>query len=191
VDRFEPERATDGRNAIYVEDGDVYTSAGVTAGIDLALALVERDYGADIAIETARNLVLYFRRPGNQSQFSTPIELRKKAGNRFQKLHDWLLANISRPELQIDTLAEFMAMSPRHFSRCFRQQTGMTPGKYLETIRLEKARELLGATTQSIKSVAYLCGFQQEERLRRLFIKQLGITPSQYRYHFGLTDERH
>jgi transcriptional regulator GlxA family with amidase domain len=175
-------------NAIYVEDGNVFTSAGVTAGIDLALALVERDYGADIAIETARNLVLYFRRPGNQSQFSAPIELRRKAGNRFNKLHDWLLENLRRPELQIEMLAEFMAMSPRHFSRCFHQQTGMTPGKYLENIRLEKARELLGNTTQPIKSVAHLCGFQQEERLRRLFIKQLGITPSQYRCHFGVTD---
>lgn len=175
-------------NAIYVEDGNVFTSAGVTAGIDLALALVERDYGADIAIETARSLVLYFRRPGNQSQFSTPIELRKKAGSRFQSLHDWLLENISRPELLVESLADFMAMSPRHFSRCFHQQTGMTPGKYLEKIRLEKARELLSTTTGSIKSIAYLCGFQQEERLRRLFIKQLGITPSQYRYHFGNAD---
>jgi transcriptional regulator GlxA family with amidase domain len=173
-------------NAIYIEDGNVFTSAGVTAGIDLALALVERDYGAELAIEVARNLVLYFRRPGNQSQFSSPIELRKKAGNRFQKLHDWLLKNISRPELQIQTLADFMAMSPRHFSRCFQEQTGMSPGKYLESIRLEKARELLGTTSQPIKSVAYLCGFQQEERLRRLFIKQLGITPSQYRHHFGI-----
>jgi transcriptional regulator GlxA family with amidase domain len=172
-------------NAIYVEDGHVFTSAGVTAGIDLALALVERDYGAELAIEVARNLVLYFRRPGNQSQFSTPIELRKKSGNRFQKLHDWLLENISRPELKIKMLADFMAMSPRHFSRRFQEQTGMSPGKYLESIRLEKARELLGTTSQPIKSVAYLCGFQQEERLRRLFIKQLGITPSQYRYHFG------
>ena len=85
-------------------------------------------------------------------------------------------------------LAEFMAMSPRHFSRSFHQQTGMTPGKYLETIRLEKARELLSTTNQPIKSVAYLCGFQREERLRRLFVKQLGITPSQYRCHFGTVD---
>jgi transcriptional regulator GlxA family with amidase domain len=177
-------------NAIYVEDGNVFTSAGVTAGIDLALALVERDYGADLAIETARNLVLYFRRPGKQSQFSAPIELRKKAGDRFRQLHDWLLKNISRPELQVESLADFMAMSPRHFSRCFHQQTGMTPGKYLEKIRLEKARELLGTTTGSIKSIAYLCGFQQEERLRRLFIKQLGITPTQYRCHFGIAEVR-
>ncbi len=175
-------------NAIYIEDGNVFSSAGVTAGIDLALALIERDYGAEVAIETARNLVLYFRRPGNQSQFSAPIELRRAAGNRFQKLHDWLLNNLSRPGLQIDALAEFMAMSPRHFSRSFHQQTGMTPGKYLEKVRLEKARELLASTSQPIKSVAYLCGFQQEERLRRLFVKQLGITPSQYRCHFGTAD---
>jgi len=166
----------------------MYNSAGVTAGIDLALALIERDYGAEIAVETARNLVLYFRRPGNQSQFSAPIELRRTAGNRFQKLYDWLLNNISRPELQVDALADFMAMSPRHFSRCFHQQTGMSPGKYLEKIRLEKARELLANTTQPIKSVAHLCGFQQEERLRRLFVKQLGITPSQYRCHFGIAE---
>ncbi len=175
-------------NAIYIEDGNISSSAGVTAGIDLALALIERDHGADIAIETARYLVLYFRRPGNQSQFSAPIELRRKAGDRFKHLHDWLLSNLSRPELQIDSLAEFMAMSPRHFSRCFHEQTGMTPGKYLENIRLEKARELLGTTKQPIKSVAYMCGFEQEERLRRLFIKQLGITPSQYRCHFGIAE---
>lgn len=175
-------------NAIYVEDGNIFTSAGVTAGIDLALALVERDYGSDIAIEVARNLVLYLRRPGNQSQFSAPLELRKKAGNRFQKLHDWLLENMSRPDLQTETLANFMAMSPRHFSRCFHEQTGITPGKYIENVRLLKARELLGTTAQPIKSVAYLCGFQQEERMRRLFIKHLGITPSQYRYHFSITE---
>jgi transcriptional regulator GlxA family with amidase domain len=108
-------------NAIYAEGGNVFSSAGVATGIDLALALVERDYGADLAIETTRNLVLYFRRPGNQSQFSEPIELRKRAGTRFRELHDWLLKNISRPELQVETLADFMAMSPRHFSHCFHQ----------------------------------------------------------------------
>ncbi len=174
-------------NAIYVEDGNVFSSAGVTAGIDLALALVEQDFGSEVAIETARSLVLYLRRPGGQSQFSAPIELRKKAGNRFQPLYDWLQQQITQPDLQVDALAEFMAMSPRHFSRSFRQQSGMSPAKFVENIRLEKARELLGNTVHPIKAIAYLCGFQQEERMRRVFIRHLGITPSQYRCHFGLS----
>ena len=172
------------KNAIYIEDGNVFTSAGVTAGIDLALALVEKDYGSELAIETARNLVLYLQRPGNQSQFSTPILLQQKAGDRFKKLYTWLQENLDNPTLKVEHLANVMAMSTRNFSRSFKQQTGFSPAKYLESTRLEKARELLSYSNEPIKTIALSCGFQQEERLRRLFIKTLGITPTQYRYHF-------
>lgn len=171
-------------DAIYVEDGNVFTSAGITAGIDLALALVERDYGAKLATQVAQNLVLYLRRPGNQSQFSTPMELRSKAGDRFSQLHDWILENIERP-LNVESLADCMAMSPRNFARLFAQETGITPGRYIELMRVEKARELLTTTSQPINQIAGISGFQREERMRRVFIKILGITPSQYRYHFS------
>ncbi len=172
-------------DAIYVEDGNIFTSAGVTAGIDLALALVEKDYGSKVAVDVARNLVLYLRRPGNQSQFSAPIELRNKAGDMFCKLHDWMLVNIDSA-LNVEALADFMAMSPRHFARLFASETGITPGKYIELMRIEKARELLSATSQSVSAIASLSGFHREERMRRIFIKNLGVTPSQYRCHFGV-----
>ena len=171
-------------DAIFIKDGNTYTSAGVTAGIDLALALVEQDYGSRIAIEIARILVLYMRRTGGQSQFSAPIELRSKAGEEFSRLHDWILENIESP-LLIEDLAEYFAMSPRNFSRNFTEKTGITPGKYVELMRLGKARELLESGKQAIDIIARKCGFQREERMRRAFIRTLGVTPSQYRTHFN------
>ena len=170
-------------DAIYIKDGDTYTSAGITAGIDLALALVAEDYGSTMSLEVARVLVLYMHRSGGQSQFSAPMELRKKGGEEFSKLHDWVLENIEKP-LLIENLAEYSLMSPRNFSRNFKEKTGITPGKYVELLRLGKARELLESSKQGIDLIAQTCGFQKEERMRRVFIRNLGITPSQYRTHF-------
>jgi len=170
-------------DAIFVQDGNIYTSAGITAGIDLALALVEEDYGSSMALEIARMLVLYMRRSGGQSQFSAPMELRSKAGEAFSQLHDWILENIESP-LLIEDLAEQTMMSPRNFSRIFTEKTGMTPGKYVELVRLGRARELLESGNQAVDAIARISGFKREERMRRVFIRTLGITPSQYRTHF-------
>jgi transcriptional regulator GlxA family with amidase domain len=170
-------------DAIYICDGNVLTSAGVTAGIDLALSMVEEHHDASVAMEVARILVLYLRRPGNQSQFSAPVELRAKAGKQFSELHDWILKNMARP-ITVESLADHAAMSPRNFCRVFTKKTGSTPGKYVEAMRLSRAREFLESSDMSMEAIAEACGFMREERFRRAFIRHLGIAPSQYRFHF-------
>lgn len=170
-------------DAIYVRDGKISTSAGVTAGIDLALCLVEEDFGSSLAMEVARILVVYLRRSGGQSQFSAPMELRSKAGKQFTALHDWMFENLEQ-RLSVELMAERAAMSPRNFSRLFTRETGITPGKYVELMRLNKARELLESADLSMEAIAEASGFIREERLRRAFIRQLKITPFQYRLHF-------
>jgi transcriptional regulator GlxA family with amidase domain len=128
-------------------------------------------------------LVLYLRRPGSQSQFSAPMELRFKAGKQFSAMHDWILKNMDR-KITVESLACRVAMSPRNFSRVLTQTTGLTPGKYVESIRLSRARELLESSDNSVGQIAEACGFMRDERLRRAFIRSFGITPSQYRIHF-------
>ena len=171
-------------DAIYIEQGHVYTSAGITAGIDLSLALVERDFGEKMAMDVARSLVLYMRRSGLQSQYSAPLQLREKAGAAFAQLHDWLSDHLER-SLNVETLAEQVVMSPRHFARVFSAETGITPAKYVELMRLERAKILLVSTPSSLSAIASQTGFLREERMRRVFIKRLGITPGQYRIHFA------
>ena len=170
-------------DAIYICDGHVLTSAGVTAGIDLALSMVEDHHGSSLAMDVARMLVLYLRRPGRQSQFSAPIELRAKAGKRFRDLYDWISENMEQ-HITVESLADHVAMSPRNFSRIFTRKTGSTPGRYVESVRLSRARELLESSDMSMEAIAEACGFVREERLRRVFMRQLGITPSRYRIHF-------
>jgi transcriptional regulator GlxA family with amidase domain len=169
--------------AIYTCDGDIYTSAGVTTGIDLALAMVEEDFGATVALEVSRILVLYYRRPGNQSQFSTPLQAQSAAGNRFARLHDWLVINLDRP-ITVEAMANRAAMSPRNFARVFKAKTGMTPSRYLETLRLDRARELLASGEMPLNDIADISGFGREERLRRAFLRRFNVTPGQYRLHF-------
>ena len=171
-------------DAIFVQDGHVYTSGGVTAGIDLALALVERDFGVSLAIEVSRTLLVYFRRPASQSQFSTPLKAEKAAGSRFVKLHRWLLTNI-QDKISVEQMADFSAMSERNFSRVFKQATGLTPIKYLETLRLDRAKEILSSGKDTLEAIAASCGFENEERLRRAFRRRFQLTPSQYRCNFN------
>ena len=171
-------------DAIFTIDGNIYTSAGVTAGIDLALAVVEEDHGPSVALEVSRLLVLYFRRPGSQSQFSAPLEAQAAAGKRFAKLHRWLLTNLHQP-VSVEKMAEYAAMSPRNFARVFKTTTGTTPNKYLETLRLDRARELMTAGDPSLDRIAEACGFGRAERLRRAFLRRFKVTPSQYRLHFS------
>ncbi len=170
-------------DAIYVQDGNIATSAGVTAGIDLALALVEDDHGPTLAIEVARILLLYRRRPGNQSQFSTPLAMQAKAGKRFKGLVDWVETHLDQ-NLTVERLAEQVHMSPRTFARIFPSETGMSPGRFIEQLRIDRARELLESGADGLGSVARESGFGREERLRRAFQRRLGISPAQYRTHF-------
>jgi transcriptional regulator GlxA family with amidase domain len=170
-------------DAIFTKAGNIYTSAGVTAGIDLALAVVEEDHGISIALDVARLLVLYFRRPGSQSQFSAPMKAQEAAGKRFANLYRWLVSNLNQP-VSVEKMAEYSAMSPRHFARVFKATTGMTPNAFLETLRLDHARELLSAGNQPLDRIAEVSGFGREERLRRAFLRRFDVTPSQYRLHF-------
>ncbi len=172
-------------DAIFVRDGNIATSAGVTAGIDLALALVEEDHGPSLALDVARGLVLYFRRAGGQSQFSAPLESRRRAGSRFNELHDWILRNIQE-SLTVDSLAQKAGMSPRNFARVFSAQTGMTPASYVETLRLDQAREVLESGSDSMGQVAEASGFGSEDRMRRAFRRRFGVSPAEYRTHFSV-----
>lgn len=171
-------------DAIYIQDGNIATSAGVTAGIDLALALVEDDYGPTLSIEIARLLLLYRRRPGNQSQFSTPLAMQAKAGKRFKDLIDWLETHLDQ-NLTVERLAEQVHMSPRNFARIFPAETGMSPGRFIEQLRIDRARELIESGAEGFESVAHESGFGREERMRRAFQRRLGINPAQYRTHFN------
>ncbi|VVO32747.1 GlxA family transcriptional regulator [Pseudomonas fluorescens] len=169
-------------NPIFINDGPVWTSAGVTAGIDLALAMVEEDLGRTMALEVARQLVVFLKRPGGQSQFSVTLSLQKE-GNRFDDLHAWISENLTK-DLGIPSLALQAGMSERSFVRHYRTDTGQTPARAIELIRVETARRLLSDTGIPIKRVAVQCGFGSEETLRRSFLRAMGVTPQAYRERF-------
>jgi len=173
---------------LYVEDPPFYTSAGVTAGIDLALALVEEDYGGKLALAVARELVIYLKRPGGQSQYSEPLRFQHSSFNRFANLAAWLPGHL-RQRLTVDELAARVNMSPRHFARSFAVEFGIAPGEYVETLRLEAARERLAAPHQTIESVASSVGFRSSDVFRRAFERRYGITPGLYRRHFATMSE--
>ncbi len=172
-------------NPIFINDGPVWTSAGVTAGIDLALALVEEDLGRAVALEVARHLVVFLKRPGGQSQFSVTLSLQKQ-GSRFDDLHAWIAENLTR-DLGLSSLAAEVGMSERSFVRHYRADTGQTPARAVELIRVENARRLLADTAVSIKRVAVQCGFGSEETLRRSFLRAMGVTPQAYRERFAVS----
>ena len=170
-------------NPIFIQQGAVWTSAGVTAGIDLCLALVEDDLGRAIALEVARHLVVFLKRPGGQSQFSVTLSL-QKSDSRFAELHAWIADNLTL-ELSIATLAAQAGMSERSFVRHYRTETGQTPARAVELIRVENARRQLADSTTSIKRIAMQCGFGCEETLRRSFLRALSVTPQAYRERFS------
>jgi len=167
---------------IYVRDGEVWTSAGVTAGIDLALAMVEADLGRAIALMVARQLVVFLKRPGGQSQFSVALDL-QEGGGRFDDLHAWIVAHLDRP-LSLADLAERAGMSLRSFSRHYQRTTGRTPARAVEELRLESARRLLEQGGH-VARIATRCGFGSEETLRRAFLRRFGIGPQAYRERFS------
>ncbi|TRL38079.1 GlxA family transcriptional regulator [Rhizobium straminoryzae] len=167
---------------IFIRDGSIWTSAGITAGIDLALALVEDDLGHETALAIARQLVVFMKRPGGQAQFSAALRL-QDAGGRFDVLHAWIVENLNRP-LSLAVLAERMAMSERSFSRHYRQATGRTPARAVEDLRFETARRLLEQGV-SVARVAASCGFGAEETMRRVFLRQIRVSPKAYRERFS------
>ena len=172
-------------DAIYVRDGHLWTSAGVTAGIDLALALVEEDYGHALALEVARDMVMYLKRPGGQSQFSVQLASQATAHRGMQDVQAWALEHLSEP-LTLQVLADRAAMSERHFRRVFVQETGRTPSAFIESARLEAARRLLESDAAlPLKTVAARVGLGSEQALRHLFLRHLGIPPQAYRERFG------
>jgi transcriptional regulator GlxA family with amidase domain len=164
---------------IFVRDGPVWTSAGITAGIDLALAMVADDLGEAVARRTAQQLVVPRRRPGGQSQHATEIDL-SPPGGRFAGLFDWMRERLHEP-LPVERLADQAAMSPRHFARAFRAETGATPAKAVERLRLEAARAHVEAASTPLDRVALLTGFGDGERLRRAFIRAYGQPPQALR----------
>ncbi len=169
--KLEPDR-------IFVRDGAVWTSAGITAGIDLALAIIAEDLGEAIARAVAQQLVVYHRRPGGQSQFSALLEL--ETGGRFEALLAWARENLNQP-LTVEQLAEKAAMSPRHFARAFAAEKGVTPAKAVERLRVEAARALLDSQPLRVEDVALEAGFGDAERMRRAFVRAFGQPPQALR----------
>ena len=168
---------------IYVRDGDVWTSAGVTAGMDLALALVEEDHGRQLALDVARRLVLFLRRPAGQSQFSAHLAAQTADREPLRELQGWI-AEHPGGDLSVEAMARRVAMSPRHFARAFRAEVGMTPARYVERVRLEAARRRLEESDDAIERVAGECGFGTAETMRRAFLRALGVPPAEYRRRF-------
>lgn len=168
---------------IYVRDGHVATSAGVTAGIDLALALVEEDLGREVALTVARHLVVFLRRPGNQAQFSAQLAAQTAQREPLREVQQWITEHPA-DDLSVDALAARARLSPRHFARAFRAETGLTPGKYVERVRVEHARRLLEDTSDGIEEVSRACGYGTPEAMRRAFVKVLGAAPVEYRRRF-------
>jgi transcriptional regulator GlxA family with amidase domain len=166
---------------IFVRDGDLWTSAGVTAGIDLALAFVEADLGRVAALDVARQLVVFARRPGGQAQFSATLGLSVAA--EFDTLHAWMTRNLQH-DLTVPALAARAGMSERSFARRYLAATGSTPSRAVERLRVEAARTALGSTRRSIKDVARRCGFGSEETMRRSFLRVLAVAPRDYRARF-------
>jgi transcriptional regulator GlxA family with amidase domain len=173
-------------NAIFVKDGRVWSSAGVSAGIDLALAMIEEDFGHTIALDVARRLVVFLKRPGGQSQFSTVLAAQASdVEGRFSALHAWIIENIAS-DLKVETLAEKAGMTPRTFARTYVSRTGMTPASGVEALRVETARLLLESRQiGGVVEVAKRAGFGDDERMRRAFLRHLGVSPTEYRNRFS------
>jgi transcriptional regulator GlxA family with amidase domain len=169
---------------LFVNDGPIWTSGGVTAGIDLALALVEDDLGSELALQVARVMVVFANRPGGQSQFTVPLAAPLHRDD-FGELHTWLRKNLAR-DLRIEDLAAQVGMSRRTFMRAYLTTTGRTPAKTIESMRLDAARMALEATDKTVKQIARETGFGDEERMRRVFQRQLGVSPADYRARFSL-----
>lgn len=166
---------------LWVKDGNIYTSAGISAGIDLALAWVEEDCGAAVAHEVARELVLFLRRLGGQNQYSVSLAAQASDMKAIQELQLWIAENLRR-NLSVQALADRVGMSVRNFERAFTRELGRTPSKYVLQVRVEAARYQLERTDRGLKQIAVACGFACADAMRRSFVRFVGITPKQYRH---------
>ncbi|MGH8081590.1 MAG: GlxA family transcriptional regulator [Lysobacter sp.] len=170
-------------DAIYTQDGPVWTSAGITAGMDLALAMVAADHGQALALKVAKRMVMVSKRSGGQSQFSRQLD-ELELPDPFAQLAIWIRDHL-RSQLDVGRLAQRVHMSPRQFGRRFQTLFGTTPQKYVEQLRVEAAKPLLESTGKEFKRIAVDCGFSSDEAMRRAFVRQLGVRPSDYRERFG------
>lgn len=178
------------RDPIFIKDGKFYTTAGVSAGIDLALAMIEDDLGHSVAAAVARELVLFLRRPGNQAQYSQLLAQQEQVDDSLMRdLPAWATARLAG-KLDVSALAKAVAMSPRTFARHFYTQFGTTPARWVQSLRVEAARRHLEGSSMPLKQIAGLAGFRDEQALRRAFIQQLLVTPKQYRARFGVEESR-
>jgi transcriptional regulator GlxA family with amidase domain len=171
---------------IWIRDGNIYTSAGITAGIDLALAWVEEDCGNAIASEVARELVLFLRRPGGQSQLSVSLAAQAKEMKSMQELQVWIAENLQQ-QLSLPILADRVAMSVRNFERVFTRELGVPPARYVLEMRVEAARRMLERTSNGLEQIALACGFSSADRMRRAFLRTLRMTPLGCRRHLSLS----
>jgi transcriptional regulator GlxA family with amidase domain len=171
-------------NRIFICDGNIYTSGGITSGIDLALALVEEDWNRDLALKVARLLVMFLQRPGGQSQFSAFLTSKPPKRKDVSDLQAWVIDNPAA-DLSVETLAARLSMSPRNFARIFLAETGLTPAKFVELVRIDCARHYLESSDLSIERVAETTGFGDAERMRRTFIRHLDVNPKNYRFRFS------
>lgn len=175
--RFEP---------VYLRDGSIYTSAGITAGIDLCLHLVEEDHGHKIALEIARFLVMFLVRPGGQAQFSHMLSHQANTSQPLRELQVWMLQHL-RENLTVESLAERLGMSARHFTRVCLRETGLNPGQLVDRMRVETAKQIIDSSACGLKEVAELCGFNSADAMRRTFLRLLGITAAEYASRFRTT----
>ena len=171
-------------DALYIRDDKFYTSAGITAGIDLSLALIEEDFGPQVALMVARELVVYMKRPGGQNQFSEPLKFQAASTSRFADLAAWILGNLDR-NLSVEVLAERTNLCPRQFSRRFRAEFKNSPAAFVQHLRLDEARKRLSNSGCSVERVANSVGFNDPDGFRRAFAKRYGLAPHLYRNHFS------
>ena len=174
---------------IFVRDGRLYTSAGVTAGMDLALAMVEEDFGRHVALGVARQLVMFLQRPGGQSQFSSQLAVQAADREPVRELVEWIADHLA-DDLSVSALAERIAMSPRHFARVFASELHMTPARFVEVQRVEAARRRLEESSDGVERVAASCGFGGAEVMRRAFLRTVRVSPSDYRSRFRSSLQR-
>src|SRR5881227_2287334 len=175
-------------DALFLKDGPFYTAGGITASVDLALALIEEDYGPRVALSVARELVVYLKRPGGQKQYSEPLQFQCDSADRFSDLASWMLGHL-RSDLSLETLAKRACLSPRHFVRRFKQTFGGTPAAFVENLRLDDARRRLTERTQAIENIAAAVGFKSDDVFRRAFQRRFGVKPSSYRDRFDARTE--
>jgi transcriptional regulator GlxA family with amidase domain len=171
-------------NSLYVKDGKFWTAAGVTAGIDLSLALIEEDFGPEVALSVARDLVVYMKRPGGQEQYSEPLQFQLQSRSRFADLLPWMVAHLDQ-DLSVQALAEKIALCPRQFTRRFAKEFGSSPASFVRRLRLDEARQRLSASDCTVEGVSRSVGFADADNFRRAFERCFGIAPSVYRGRFA------